>query len=65
MKVLISDNLAPIGEKILREAGIVTDRREGQQVHYSINRGVVAGCCEDFCDCLDVSGAAKKNQKKK
>lgn len=50
---------------ILREAGVVTDRREGQQVHYSINRGVVAGCCADFCDCLDVSRSGTKKAKKK
>lgn len=50
---------------ILREAGIVTDRRDGQQVHYSINKGVVAGCCEDFCVCLDVLPQKRKMPKKK
>ena len=29
MKVLISDNLAPIGEKILREAGLEVDVKTG------------------------------------
>lgn len=39
---------------ILREAGAVNDRRDGQQVIYSINRVEVSDCCTGFCDCLSI-----------
>ena len=50
--------------KTLKEAGLVTDRREGRWVHYSANRealdemneflhavrpGKHAGCCDEEC----------------
>jgi DNA-binding transcriptional ArsR family regulator len=39
---------------ILREAGIVVDRRDGQQVFYSLNKDAVQGCCSGLCDCLEI-----------
>jgi ArsR family transcriptional regulator len=39
---------------ILRAADVVHDRREGQQVIYSLNRKAVSICCTGFCDCLKV-----------
>jgi DNA-binding transcriptional ArsR family regulator len=50
---------------ILREAGVVTDRREGQQVFYGLNKKVVAGCCQGFCDCLEIRVPVKKTSRKK
>jgi DNA-binding transcriptional ArsR family regulator len=40
---------------ILREAEIVVDRRDGQQVFYSLNKISVESCCSGFCDCLSIS----------
>lgn len=37
---------------ILREAGFITDRRDGQCVCYRLNREVVKGCCDELCNCL-------------
>lgn len=39
---------------ILKEAGVVTDRREGQQVFYALNKEAVQNCCSGFCDCLAI-----------
>ena len=39
---------------ILRDAGIVIDRRDGQQVYYRLNKESVADCCGGFCNCLAV-----------
>jgi len=39
---------------ILREAGVVTDRREGQQVFYSLHKAEVSNCCSSFCMCLEI-----------
>ncbi len=39
---------------ILREAEIVVDRRDGQQVFYSLNKMSVENCCAGFCDCLSI-----------
>lgn len=39
---------------VLRDAEIVIDRREGQQVFYSLNKTVIMDCCCSFCDCLEV-----------
>ncbi|MDH3891926.1 MAG: metalloregulator ArsR/SmtB family transcription factor [candidate division Zixibacteria bacterium] len=39
---------------ILREADIVVDRRDGQQVFYSLNKISVESCCSGFCDCLSI-----------
>lgn len=47
---------------ILREAGILSDRRNGQQVIYSLNRGAVEECCSSFCECLE---PPRKRAKKK
>jgi len=52
---------------ILREADVVNDRREGQQVFYSLNKNAVQTCCAGFCDCLEipVKVVAVKKKKKK
>jgi len=55
---------------ILREAEVVIDRREGQQVYYSLNKISVGDCCTGFCDCLsiqviDTSGGRKYKKVKK
>lgn len=52
---------------ILREADIVNNRRDGQQVFYSLNKTSVSKCCIGFCDCLvvPVLRAGKKKAKKK
>ncbi|MCK4572756.1 MAG: winged helix-turn-helix transcriptional regulator [candidate division Zixibacteria bacterium] len=49
---------------ILREAGIVTDRRDGQQVFYSLNKGTVQECCSGFCDCLEIKHTQSKKSRK-
>jgi DNA-binding transcriptional ArsR family regulator len=50
---------------ILRDADIVHDRREGQQVFYSLNKDVVAGCCTGFCNCLQIKVVREDRKKKK
>jgi len=47
---------------ILREADVVMDRRDGQNVIYSLIRQNVESCCAGFCDCLSIS--IKKKRKK-
>ncbi|HWR82291.1 MAG TPA: metalloregulator ArsR/SmtB family transcription factor [Candidatus Deferrimicrobium sp.] len=39
---------------VLREADIVSDRRQGQQVFYRLNKDVVASCCDGLCGCLAI-----------
>ncbi len=39
---------------ILREAEVVVDRRDGQQVFYSLNKQNVGNCCQGFCSCLAI-----------
>ena len=50
---------------ILREAEIVTDRRDGQRVYYGLNKEAVGDCCSGFCNCLEIPGQARKKQKKR
>lgn len=51
---------------VLREADIVIDRRDGQQVYYSLNKDAVQTCCTGFCDCLEIPvKAAGKSKKRK
>ncbi|MCP4686273.1 MAG: winged helix-turn-helix transcriptional regulator [bacterium] len=50
---------------VLREAEVVVDRREGQQVVYSLNKGTVENCCDSFCCCLDVKDEKPAKSKKK
>lgn len=33
---------------ILKQAKIVTDRKEGKEVYYSLNKCCVSSCCQDF-----------------
>jgi len=49
---------------ILREAEIVTDRRDGQRIYYSLNKKAVENCCYGFCDCLEIKVPIGKKQKK-
>jgi ArsR family transcriptional regulator len=49
---------------ILRESGILIDRREGQQVFYSLDKKVVEDCCSNFCNCLEISVQKTKEMKK-
>lgn len=49
---------------ILREAGIVSDRRDGQQVIYSLNKEAVDECCASFCDCLEPPRLRSKKKRK-
>ena len=49
---------------ILREADAVVDRRDGQQVFYSLNRKSVQDCCSGFCGCLMIPIPAAKSKKK-
>lgn len=49
---------------ILRDANIVIDRREGQQVFYSLNKQAVEDCCSGFCCCLSIP-TSDSNKKKK
>lgn len=48
---------------VLREAEIVIDRREGQNVFYSLNKSSVENCCAGFCDCLAIPIRVKKIKK--
>ena len=48
---------------ILREADVVIDRRDGQQVYYSLNKNAVQTCCSGFCDCLEIPVKRKKAKK--
>jgi ArsR family transcriptional regulator len=50
---------------ILRDAGIATDRREGQSVYYSLNKKAVENCCVCFCDCLETPVQVTRRRKKK
>lgn len=50
---------------ILRDTDVVIDRREGQQVFYSLNKKSVEDCCSGFCCRLDISEAKPKKTKKK
>lgn len=49
---------------ILREAEVVIDRRDGQQVFYKLNKISVGDCCSGFCDCLEVKVVDKRKTKK-
>ena len=51
---------------ILKEAGAVFDRRDGQRVYYCLNAKAIKLCCSSFCVCLgvDKKKAGKKTRKK-
>jgi DNA-binding transcriptional ArsR family regulator len=49
---------------ILREAEVVIDRRDGQQVYYSLNKKAVQSCCTGFCDCLEIPAKTSRKTKK-
>lgn len=52
---------------ILRETGVVEDRRDGQNVYYRLNKDAVRNCCSGFCDCLEIriQKPAKEKKRKK
>ncbi len=50
---------------VLREADVVIDRREGQQVYYRLNKDAVETCCSSFCDCLEIPAKSGKTKKRK
>ncbi len=35
---------------ILKNAGIVKDRKEGKEVYYALNKCCISSCCGDFMD---------------
>lgn len=45
---------------ILREANIVADRRDGQNVFYRLNQLIVEDCCCGFCATLKIQVAPTK-----
>lgn len=50
---------------VLREAGMVIDRRDGQKVYYILNKQAVGNCCEGFCNCLEIQVIDRRKKKKK
>lgn len=50
---------------VLRDAEVVVDRREGQNVFYSLNKKVVRSCCEGFCCCLKIQRVSEKKKIRK
>jgi len=49
---------------VLREANIVIDRRDGQNIYYSLNKDAVRTCCSGFCDCLAIPVKIERKKKK-
>ncbi|MBU8932859.1 MAG: metalloregulator ArsR/SmtB family transcription factor [candidate division Zixibacteria bacterium] len=50
---------------LMRDSGIVVDRREGQKVFYSLNKDAIRSCCSGFCNCLEIVVPKAKKSKKK
>jgi ArsR family transcriptional regulator len=50
---------------VLKEAGAVTDRRDGQKVYYGLDRNAIRLCCSGFCGCLGVEEQAGGRKKRK
>lgn len=48
---------------ILKEAGAVTDRRDGQKIYCCLDRVSIKGCCISFCDCLGIEEMEKREEK--
>ena len=48
---------------VLREAGILTDRRDGQHVYYTLNKDAVEDCCTSFCDGLSIPSKGRRKKK--
>jgi DNA-binding transcriptional ArsR family regulator len=49
---------------ILRDAEIVIDRRDGQQVFYSLNKNTIQESCCGFCITLKIPVKSPKKRKK-
>ena len=47
---------------ILKDAGIVVDRRDKQRVFYSLNKKSVQACCIGFCNCLEIEEVKEKSE---
>ena len=50
---------------VLRDAGAVLDRRDGQQVYYSLNKSNVEDCCQGFCTVLRIPLTEGSTRRKK
>ncbi|PKK84375.1 MAG: hypothetical protein CVT49_03365 [candidate division Zixibacteria bacterium HGW-Zixibacteria-1] len=48
---------------IMRDAGIVVDRRDGQRIYHRLEKVFIKNCCVGFCDCLEVK-VVKLDEKK-
>jgi DNA-binding transcriptional ArsR family regulator len=35
---------------ILKNAGIVIDRKDGKEVYYALNKNCISSCCGEFMD---------------
>ena len=44
---------------VLKQFGLVTNRKEGKQVFYAINRGNVVGCCGQLMAKFDAQEASE------
>ncbi len=62
-KVGLSQSTVSRHLAVLRDAGILTDRRDGQQVYYSLNKDTVEECCSGFCDCLKIITRPRSKKK--
>lgn len=50
---------------ILRAAGVVAGRREGQRIYYALEKKAVECCCSDFCCTLLIPSGIPAPAKKK
>ena len=50
---------------VLRSAGFVRDRREGQRVFYSLNKTAVSDCCAGLCIRLEIPAPPGPRKKRK
>ena len=58
--VKVSQPTASRHLSILKGAGAVADRREGQRMFYRLEQVSIKDCCTGFCDCLNIKNAGKK-----
>lgn len=54
-KMNISQSTVSRHLSILKDAEIVTDRRQGQTIIYSLNKVNVENCCKNFCIRLNIT----------
>ena len=58
--VKISQPTASRHLSILKGAGAVAHRREGQKIFYRLDQVSIKDCCIGFCDCLNIAHVDKK-----